>query len=99
MTDIQSAARARDAERTKNMITTAFDATGVVLLAVAAAGCLWPYLAWAALAVAGLVLLGASLLSTYQRGRRDQPEPTPAREEPPAAPGPDDAGTLHVRGF
>jgi hypothetical protein len=77
-------------------ITTLMDTVAVALIAVATVGTLWPRIEWASLFVAGAVLICASALSTWRR------RPRPVRSvEPPAPvplPGPEDAGTLHVRG-
>ena len=46
------------------LITTLLDVLGLLLLAAGAAAAVFPWLGWAALAVAGVVLLAGSWAST-----------------------------------
>lgn len=60
--------------------TTYLDLLGLHLVAAGAAAAAWPYISWAALAVAGLVILGGSQLAAYLASRAQRPpQPQPAR--------------------
>ncbi len=50
----------------REALTTALDALGLLLLAAGVAALVFPWVGWAALAVAGLIVLGGSAVATWQ---------------------------------
>jgi hypothetical protein len=49
----------------RDLLTTALDVLGLLLLAAGIAALVYPFVGWAALAVAGVVVLSGSALSSW----------------------------------
>ncbi|MFG2699541.1 hypothetical protein [Streptomyces sp. NPDC048386] len=54
----------------RDVMTTALDVTGLLLVAAGAGAAVYPVIEWAALAVSGAVVLAGSWLATRQSRRK-----------------------------
>jgi len=58
----------------REVLTSALDALGLLLVAAGLAAAVFPWAGWAALAVAGAVVLGGSAVASWQSRPPKQPK-------------------------